>query len=188
MGGGNVRPQLFFRNMNIGMVVGRDLHEYLLAHDMVDKHLPECPDVEQKWEETAMAYLPDGIREFNEFPTASLGWMMFVGMAIAHMWDSDWQRYGGCSDLYQQLREARGYDCLDDHVMEDVLHLDEQECNKLSRIVGECAGRTLSELMHSQTEPGTQEAFKAYAACLKQLYLMGMAMELKRLGYHMHKL
>ncbi len=170
------------------MDVGRDLHEYLLARDLVDQRLPECPDVEQKWEETAMAYLPDGIMEFNEFPTASLGWMMFVGMAIAHMWDTDWQRYGGCSDLYQQLRDACGYDCLDDHVMEDVLQLDEQGCDKLSRIVAECAGRTMAALRHSQAEPGSQEAFKAYVACLKQLYLMGMAMELKRLGYRMCKL
>lgn len=170
------------------MDVGHDLHEYLLAHDLVDLRLPECPDVEQKWDETAMAYLPDGIREFNEFPMASLGWMMFVGMAISHMWDVDWQHYGGCSDLYQQLRDARGYDSLDDHVMEDVLQLDEQARGKLSGIVAECAGRALSALSHCQAEPGSQEAFKAYVACLKQLYLMGMAMELKRLGYRMCKL
>lgn len=169
------------------MVVGRDLHEYLLAHGLVDKRLPECPDVEQKWEETAMAYLPDGIREFNGFPTVSLGWMMFVGMAIAHMWDVDWQRYGGQSDLYLQLRDASGYDCLDDYVMEDVLGLNEQECEELTRVVAECAGRTVSVLSHCKAEPGTQEAFKAYAACLKEMYLMGMAMELKRLGYRMCK-
>ena len=31
------------------------------------------------------------------------------------------------------------------------------------------------------------EAFRGYVAALHQLYLMGMAMELKRLGYHMTK-
>jgi len=36
----------------------------------VDGHLPECPDVEDKWEEIAKAYIPDGIREFQDFPSA----------------------------------------------------------------------------------------------------------------------
>ena len=29
----------------------------------VDERMPECPDVEEKWEEIAKAYIPDGIRE-----------------------------------------------------------------------------------------------------------------------------
>ena len=32
------------------------------------------------------------------------------------------------------------------------------------------------------------EAFNAYVACLHQLYLMGAAMQLKRMGYHMTKM
>jgi hypothetical protein len=42
----------------------------------VDERQPECPYVEEKWEEIAKAYIPDGIREFQDFPSASLGWMM----------------------------------------------------------------------------------------------------------------
>jgi len=51
-------------------------HQYLLSMKEVDERLPECPDVEEKWEEIAKAYIPDGIREFQDFPSASLGWMM----------------------------------------------------------------------------------------------------------------
>ena len=31
-------------------------------------------------------------------------------------------------------------------------------------------------------------AFNGYVACLHQLYLMGAAMQLKRMGYHMTKM
>ena len=89
----------------------KDLHQFLLSMNEVDERMLECPDVEEKWEEIAKAYIPDGIREFQDFPSASLGWMMYIGMA-----------------------------------------------------------------------------FNGYVACLHQLYLMGAAMQLKRMGYHMTKM
>ena len=67
-----------------------DLHQYLVGLKEVDERLPECPDVEGKWEDIAKAYIPDGVKEFNSFPQASLGWMMYIGMAVAKMWDTEW--------------------------------------------------------------------------------------------------
>ena len=58
----------------------KDLHQFLLSMKEVDNRMPECPDVEEKWEEIAKAYIPDGIREFQDFPSASLGWMMYDAM------------------------------------------------------------------------------------------------------------
>ena len=37
-------------------------------------------------------------------------------------------------------------------------------------------------------EPGTVEAFKGYVACLQCMYQLGMAVQLKVMGYHMTKL
>lgn len=70
-------------------IIKEDLKNYLLSKGKIDERLPECPDIEGKWEEMAQAYLPDGIREFNAYPTVSLGWMMFLGMAMAKFWDED---------------------------------------------------------------------------------------------------
>ena len=77
-----------------------DLHQFLLSMKEVDERMPECPDVEEKWEEIAKAYIPDGIREFQDFPSASLGWMMYIGMAVAKMWDTEWEIYSKIEDLY----------------------------------------------------------------------------------------
>ena len=38
----------------------QDLHQFLLSMKEVDERMPECPDVEDKWEEIAKAYIPDG--------------------------------------------------------------------------------------------------------------------------------
>ena len=92
----------------------KDLHQFLLSMKEVDERLPECPDVEEKWEQIAKAYIPDGIKEFNDFPSASLGWMMYIGMAVAKFWDTEWGIYSKIDDLYAYMRDKRGYDSMDE--------------------------------------------------------------------------
>lgn len=164
----------------------KDLHQFLLTMREVDERLPECPDVEEKWEEIAKSYIPDGIREFQDYPSASLGWMMYIGMAVAKMWDTEWEIYSKIEDLYAYMRDKRGYDAMDEYVREEVLFRDDYVV--LERLVGECASRVYNALMHQRFEPGTKDAFNGYVACLHQLYLMGAAMQLNRMGYHMTKM
>ena len=191
----------------------QDLHQFLLSMKEVDERLPECPDVEDKWEEIAKAYIPDGIREFQDYPSASLGWMMYIGMAVAKMWDTEWevmeqreqsdacinsaesrqnstegQIYSKIDDLYAYMRDKRGYDAMDEYIREEVLQLTGVDYTVLEKLVGECASRVYNALMHQRIEPGTKEAFDAYVSCLHQLYHFGAAMQLKRMGYHMTKM
>jgi hypothetical protein len=163
----------------------KDLHQYLQDLNEVDLRLPECPDVEDKWEEIARAYLPDGIREFQTFPSASLGWMMYIGMAVAKLWDTEWEIYSKLDNLYTYLRDKRGYDTMDEYIREEILLLQGASYTNLEKLTGECASRTYNALMHQRYEPGTKEAFNGYVACLHQLYLMGAAIQLKQMGYHM---
>jgi hypothetical protein len=165
-----------------------DLHQFLLSMKEVDEQLPECPDVEEKWEPIAKAYIPDGIKEFQNFPTASFGWMMYIGMAVAKMWDTDWTTYSKMEDLYVYMRDKRGYDAMDEYIREEVLLLQGIDYTALEKLTGECASRVYNAMMHQHIEPGTKEAFNAYVACLHQLYLMGSSMQLKRMGYHMTKI
>lgn len=165
--------------------VNADLVSFLQSKGKLDEKVPECPDVEEKWTHIARAYAPDGIREFQDYPVVSLGWMMFVGMALAYYWDTDWSKYADRKDLYEELRDKHGYDNLDDTVTKDVLALPVEEGEKVSEFVAECASRVYSLLTHSHIEPGTPTAFGCYVAALHQLYLAGMAMELNSLGYHM---
>ncbi len=166
----------------------QDLHQFLQSMKEIDARLPECPDVEEKWEQIAKAYIPDGIREFNDFPSVSLGWMMYIGMAVAKFWDAEWGVYSKIDDLYAYMRDKRGYDSMDEYIREDVLLLRGIDYTVLEKLVGECASRVYNALRHQTIEPGTKEAFNAYVSCLHQLYLFGAAMQLNRMGYHMTKM
>ena len=165
-----------------------NLHQYLAGVGEVDKMLPDCPDVTDKWEEIGRSYIPDGAREYRDYPVASLGWMMYIGMAVAKLWDDEWLIYSQIDDLYVYMRDKRGYDALDEYVCEDVLMLRGEGEERLAEVVGECAARVNADLMREHFEPGSREAFEGYVACLRQLYLFGMAMQLKRMGYRMERL
>ena len=190
-----------------------DLHQFLQTLQEVDERLPECPDVEEKWEAIAKAYIPDGIREFADYPSVSLGWMMYIGMAVAKMWDVEgmeqreqsdasinsaesrqsstegqWEIYSKIEDLYAYMRDKRGYDAMDEYIREEVLLLEGEAYGALEKLVGECASRIYNALRRQNIEPGTKDAFNGYVACLHQLYLMGAAIQLKRMGYRMTKM
>ncbi len=165
-----------------------DLASYLQEKELVDKTLPDTTDMEEKWLSIAEAYLPDGMREFAAYPTVSLGWIMYVGMAIAKYWDEDWELYNKVENLYTYLRNQIDYDHMDDYICEKVLLLTTDEHKKLATIVGKCAARTNSLLRHLPIAPGSSDAFHAYIAALHQMYFMGTAIQLKRMGYHMTKI
>lgn len=162
-----------------------NLIEFLQKKEALDERVPECPDVEEKWGVIARAYLPDGAREFAEYPVVSLGWMMFMGMAMAYYWDKDWEKYSKDDELYQQLRDKAGYDNFDETVVQSLLGYAGEAAEKITGLVQDCAARVLNLLNHEPVEPGTEAAFGSYIAALHQLYLAGMAMELNALGYHM---
>lgn len=165
-----------------------DLHQFLLKRDAVDERVPECPDVEGKWPAIAEAYLPDGAREFASYPVASLGWMMFIAMAVAKFWDEDWAKYDKIEDLFLYLRDKRGFDNLDEYILDEVLDLHGDAAEEMQNLVGDCAERAKRALFKQDIEPGTVEAFKGYVACLQSMYQMGMAVQLKAMDYHMTKL
>lgn len=168
----------------------KDLKRYLTGEGRLDEMLPQCPDLEELWPAVRAAYVPEAVKEYAKYPVVSLGWIMFIGMGLAKYWDDDWEKYSkiGGAELYKSMRDAKGFDNLDDYVLESVLGLDKEESEKVSKIVGECAARTYHMLNTSHIQPGTEEAAKAYLAALHQLYLMGIYSELNAMGYHMTKM
>ena len=173
---------------NFEQIFHDDLYGYLKSMDMVDERLPEAPDLEELWPQLGQSYISDGIREYNTgYPSVALGWMMFVGMAVDKYWDVEWEIYSKVDDLYLYLRDRIDYDHMDDYILDKVLCLDAESRAKVNDVVAESASRTYSKISHMHLEEGTADAYRAFVAALHQMYLMGIAVELKLLGYHMTK-
>lgn len=166
-------------------LVHNDLCLYLLSKGMIDEHFPEAPDLEDLWVKIGSSYMPDAIREFGDWPIVSFGWIMYVGMAVAKYWDEDWEVYGKVNDLYTYLRDRIDFDHMDDYICDKVLLMEKSQKEQLAAVIGECASRTLNTFMHMHLPPLSREAYEVFVAMIHQMYLMGVAMELKALGYHM---
>ena len=157
--------------------------------DLADARMPVATDVDELWCEVDQRYMTAGIREYNTgYPSVALGWMMFIGMAVAMYWDVEWEVYGKVPDLYLYLRDRIDFDHMDDYILDKVLCLDADSRKKMNDAVAESASRTYNMMSHMCLEPGTAAAMRAFTAALHQMYVMGVAVELKALGYHMTKL
>lgn len=166
-----------------------DLYGYLRSLDLVDERIPEAPDLDELWFKIGQSYMTDGIREYNTgYPSVALGWMMFIGMAVAKYWDVEWEVYGKVPDLYVYLRDRIDFDHMDDYILDKVLCLDADSRKKINDAVAESASRTYNMMSHMCLESSTAAAMRAFTAALHQMYVMGVAVELKALGYHMTKL
>ena len=139
------------------------------------------PDIEEKWDEYVKDYVADAVDNYNDYPEAAIGFAGFLGMAVAHGWDIDW-------DVFKVLRYSdwygsRGFDDMDDHIVEDILKLDADEAHKVSETLKSCALAAEGLMRHEGFEAQTADGFYAMVRSCTVLYRIGASMELYRLGY-----
>ncbi|MCR5313440.1 MAG: hypothetical protein K6E54_07340 [Bacteroidaceae bacterium] len=169
----------------------QQLKEHLLrmltSMELLDKQLLESPDISEKWDELAQSYITDAMKEIVNYPTVALGWAMYLGMAVARFWDDDWSIYSKVPNLYEYLRNKRGFDYMDEVVRGEILGLEGDDFDRMERIVQDCAHQVVGKIRHEQIEPQSPMAFYVYVRSVKVLYLIGAAIELKTLGYKFEK-
>ena len=53
----------------------------------------ETEDITEQWKILAPEYMPDAVPEIANYPTVSVSWAAYLGMAVAYGWDADWETY-----------------------------------------------------------------------------------------------
>ena len=159
----------------------QNLLQYLRGKQLLPASgpIPATPDITDRWETLAESYVTDGVREVAKYPLCALGWAMYLGLAMAKYWDDGWEVYSKHPNLYEHLRDVRGFDQMDEVVRFDLLKGDCEE------IVRSCSQMALDMIRHEQIEPASPTAYYVYARSVKVLYQMGAAMGLTHLGYNM---
>lgn len=166
----------------------RDLQQLLVSrNELAAGPLPQTPDITDRWHALAPSYCADAVKEIAQYPLVALGWAMYTGMALARYWDDDWQTYGPHPNLYEHVRDVRGFDYLDEVVRTDLYGYapGSKEFDDCEALVRSCAQMANDRIRHEQIEPSTPLAFHVFARSIKVLYLLGAAVGLRRLGYKM---
>lgn len=164
----------------------KTLTEYLTGQGILEGRLLEVEELSEKWRTSAPSYMVDAVPEIAKYPLVAIAWAMYEGMAAAVLWDKEWPRYEAIEDFHKMLTEPRGFDCMDEYITEVLicLPLGSTEANKLEDLVRSTAERALSLIRKEQVEAQSVMAFHVFARTTKVMFDMGVAVELRRLGYN----
>ncbi len=157
------------------------------SYKMLDGKLLATDDIDGYWDTLAPEYVADAVQQVSEYPTVSVAWAAYLGMAIAFGWDTDWESFSkmGYKDFYGE----QGFDDMDEHIVRDILgiSLETEEAHELESMIRRSAQTVIALIRHEQIEPQSPMAFHVFARAVKVMYKIGAAIELKRLGYKFEK-
>lgn len=140
------------------------------------------PDIDGKWDSTLLKeYTADAVNNINDYPQAALGFAAYLGMAVANQWDREWEK--AVDKPYKSYYGSRGFDNMDDHIVEDVLKLDTLIAAKVKRAVLNCTQATQDLLRHEAIETQSEFGFYTLVRCYTAMFRIGVSLELYRLGY-----
>lgn len=176
------------QNMEILDNFERVLEEGLLKlcknAGVISDEILSSPDIDDKWDSYIKDYVGDAVENFNEYPDAAIAWAGFLGMGVAHNWDTDWAAHK--DDLYESYYGSRGWDDMDEHILRDVLSLGPEDEKHYSETLNSCAAATLALIRHEGVEAQTADGFYILVRAYSVLYRIGASIELQRLGYKKH--
>lgn len=146
-------------------------------------------ELEEKWLQMAPEYIADAIPLINDYPSVAIAWAAYIGMGMAAMWDGDWSTYQDKRDLYVVLRDKRGFDNFDEFITEELLglSLESEEATSIHELLRSCAHSAMTMIRNEEIEHQSTDAFYIFAHTVKVFYRIGVALELKQLGYKYEK-
>lgn len=165
----------------------QELLRLCTSYGMLEKVLLTTDDINEKWQEIRPEYLADAVEQVQDYPTVSVAWAAYLGMALACGWDADWEVYSKAS--YQAFYGEQGFDDMDEHIVQKLLglELDAPETVALEEMIRRCAQTTVTLIRREQIEPGSVMAFHVFIRACDVMFRIGEALELKRLGYKFEK-
>ena len=162
------------------------LIKHVTEKGLLEGQLLEVEELNEKWRAAAPSYMADAVPEIAKYPLVAIAWAMYEGMGIAALWDKEWKRYEGVEDIHKMLTEPRGFDCMDEYITEIIIGipLESEEAAKFEDMVRSCAERALSLIRKEQVEAQSVMAFHVFARTTKVMFALGVAVQLRRMGYN----
>ena len=165
----------------------QELMKLCTSHKMLEGTLLASEDIDARWKEYAPEYMGDAVPQVNAFPAAAIAWAGYVGMAVAHRWDENWEQYA--TEPYSALHGEQGFDDMDENILQNVLHLslEDEASQKIEDMMRRCANTAMTFIRREDTEAQSTKAFYIFARTTRVMFRIGAAMELHRLGYNFEK-
>ena len=157
------------------------------SHGMLDGVLLATDDITGHWDTLAPEYVADAVGQIADYPTVSVAWAGYLGLAVAHGWDKNWQEC--LKTPYKAYYGNQGFDDMDEHIVRDLLRipLDSRTAKELEETIRQCGEKAVDLIRYEQIPPQSEMAFHVFARACKAMYKIGAAIQLKRMGYNFEK-
>lgn len=147
----------------------------------------ETEDITEQCKILAPEYMADAVPEIANYPTVSVSWAAYLGMAVAYGWDADWETY--LKMPYQGYYGEQGFDDMDEHIVRDLLRmpLDSRSAKELEETIRQCGEKIVGLIRFEQIPPHSEMAFHVFSRACRVMFRIGAAIQLKRMGYNFEK-
>ena len=141
----------------------------------------------QEKSDEQLEYMADAVPQIASYPTVSVAWAAYLGLAVAYGWDTDWETF--LKMPYQSYYGEQGFDDMDEHIVRDLLRipLDSRTAKDLENTIRACGEKIVGLIRFEQIPPQSEMAFHVFAHACKVMFRMGAAIQLKRMGYNFEK-
>ena len=163
--------------------IQNELLRICTSRGMLGGTLLATDDIISHWEVLAPEYVADAVGQIADYPTVSIAWAGYLGLAIAHGWDTNWE---ACLRApYNSFYGEQGFDDMDEHIVRDIIgfHLESREAKGIEDMMRRLGETAVTLIRRERIEPQSPMAFHVYARVVKVMFRIGAAIELKRLGY-----
>ena len=163
----------------------KTLVDQCTADELLDGKILEVEELDDKWRTSAPEYMVAAVPQIAQYPSAAIAWACYVGMGAAVLWDKSWGEYKDVEDWYTLMAKPRGFDCLDEYVIECLvgLKLDSEANQKLESSIRKAANTAQTMIRKEGIEPQSVMAFHLFARVVKVFFRLGVSLELRRMGY-----
>jgi hypothetical protein len=91
--------------------IQNELLRICTSRGMLGGTLLETDDVTGHWDVLAPEYVADAVTQIADYPTVSVAWAGYLGLAVAHGWNKNWQEC--LKTPYKAYYGEQGFDDMD---------------------------------------------------------------------------
>ncbi len=147
-------------------------------------------ELDERWTTSAPEYMAAAVPTLNDYPSVAVAWAAYMGIGCSILWDKEWEKYADTEDLYTPLATPRGFDAMDEYVVEELLgySLESEQNKDLEALLRNGARTALTMIRKEGIEEQSVMAFYIFARTAKVMYRLGVAVGMRLLGYRYEKM
>lgn len=172
---------------NFEKALSEQLIKMLSNKNLLGGYTFEVEELGQMWHKCAPDYMADAVPQIADYPLAAIAWAAYFGAGAAVMWDK--QKIADDENLYLRLRDARGFDEMDEYVAYLMLDngIKQPDIDRVEDALRSAAMAAETAIRKEGIEPQSVMAFHIFARVVKIFFVLGLSVALHLMGYKYEK-